>query len=329
MFLRRRRCAARRGAEGVLLMSLSLSGAVHGCAQHPEGGQADMQVSSEQHGRSNTFRLRMTVDGRRIELKAKDVEIAGDAADISAVRPGGYFSAVEERGGVRREIAIEPGPDGQLRRSYSVGGNPHPFDAGARAWLAGVVLDFARQSGVGAEARVRWLLGRGGATGVLAEVSEIRNNPVKRLYLERLIAAGGRDAAALARAIGQAQRELQSAQELAEFLRGLVSHVGADREARRAFFKAAEAVASGSERRRVLTAVVQSDAADAEFIRAALQSSQSLASEHERAEFLIEAARARPLGDDLRAGFLDAASKLQSSYHRGRVTAALEAERRP
>lgn len=310
-------------------MSLTMLAAVLGCAPHSKGGQVDMQVSSEQHGQSNSFQLRMSEGGRRIELKAKNVEITADANDISAIRAGGYFSAVEERGGVRREVAIEPGPDGQLRRSYSLGGQPRPFDAEARAWLSAVVLDFARQSGVGAEARVRHLLEQGGPAGVLAEISEIKSNQVKRAYFGRLVETGGLDSAALVRTLEQAQRELQSAQELAEFLLGLTKSVGTDSQVRRAFFKAAEAVGSTAERRRVLAAAVNSDAADAGLIRSALQSSRSLASEHERAEFLIEVVQARRVGDDLRADFLAAVENIQSTYHRGRVMAALEGGRRP
>ena len=47
---------------------------------------------------------------------------------------GGVLRAAD-RGGVRRELTVRPGPDGTPAYDYRENGVPKPFDAAAQRWL--------------------------------------------------------------------------------------------------------------------------------------------------------------------------------------------------
>jgi len=288
-----------------------------------------MRTIKQEYTDSGEFHLSMSQDGQQIEFKAKDVEVAGDATDIESIGPHGYLFIAEERRGLQRTLRIEPNSDGQLKRSYSIQGMERTFDAEARDWLARNLLDFVRQSGVGAEARVRWLLRHRGPVGVLDEISQIKNNPLKSIYFSTLVRTGDLDSATLVKAVGQARREITSPTALADFLTGLVEHAGKNSDLCQAFFKASESINAANERRRVLSSALRAEPPVQEMLRSAIQSSATLNSEHEVADFLIEVTRVHRINEDLRPAFLAVMTQMRSRHYQQQVVNALALNEAP
>ncbi|HEV7588413.1 MAG TPA: M56 family metallopeptidase [Longimicrobium sp.] len=55
---------------------------------------------------------------------------------VARVDPGGFLHLAEDRDGVRRELTVHRGADGQPAYDYRENGVPKPFDERARRWLA-------------------------------------------------------------------------------------------------------------------------------------------------------------------------------------------------
>src|SRR6185295_1458015 len=105
-----------------------------------------------------------------------------------------------------------------IKRDYSINGQTQAMDSEGRAWLAKVLNDTVRQGGYDAPTRVKKILQRSGPSGVLAEISELKGDYVKRLYFDELVAQGNLDAAASRLVLQQAAREISSDYEKAEIL---------------------------------------------------------------------------------------------------------------
>ncbi|HYO62158.1 MAG TPA: hypothetical protein VER08_00735 [Pyrinomonadaceae bacterium] len=192
-----------------------------------------------------------------VRVKARNLELSDDGRAIKALHHDGFLSVWEQRGGVVRELRVTPSAGGGLAHSLSVRGRSQPFDAEAQAWLASVLLEFVRNSGFAADRRINSLLSRGGAEAVLAEVSLLPSDNIKRAYLQKLVEQGRLDAANLVRVFEKARREVTSDYELTEFLLAVKDSAGAGGEVRAAFFKALDRLQSDHDRGRVLAAVAR------------------------------------------------------------------------
>jgi beta-lactamase regulating signal transducer with metallopeptidase domain len=76
---------------------------------------------------------------RTVAFRALTVERAvldPERTGVARVAPGGSLRLAEDRGGVRRELTVRRGADGQPAYDYRENGAPKPFDAAARRWLA-------------------------------------------------------------------------------------------------------------------------------------------------------------------------------------------------
>jgi hypothetical protein len=221
------------------------------------GCRAAFAWNSTQHTRSggDMIESSWSTDGQRVQVSARDVELSDDVQRITAIHNNGYLIIRDKRRSGPRELKVVPGTNGQLSFSYSVGGQQQEFDAQARMWMAQTLLEFVRNSGYAAGRRVSWLLSQQGPNGVLAEVSSIPSDNIKRIYLQKLAETGNLDAANLIRVIERARQEVTSDFELTEFLISLKGQVNTNSEVRAAFMKTVERLQSDNDRRKVLSAI--------------------------------------------------------------------------
>src|SRR6266496_4101956 len=106
----------------------------------------------------------------------------------------------------------------KIKRSYSVNGQSRAFDDDARSWLVNVLNQTVRLGGYDARARVQKMLKQSGARGVLAEISQLKSDYVKRIYFDELFAQGQLDSDTARLALRMAGTELSSDYEKAQLL---------------------------------------------------------------------------------------------------------------
>ncbi|MFL6274867.1 MAG: hypothetical protein ACJ74G_06600 [Blastocatellia bacterium] len=251
------------------------------------------------------------------------VEFAEDYSDITAISPAnGELRISERRGGVTRKFEATPGTDG-VKRTYSVNGEPKPLDAEAHAWLAKVLHDTVQQGGYDAPARVARLLERGGPGAVLAEISQLRGDYVKRLYFSELLKQGNLDAETARLALRQAAREISSDYEKTELLIRMAGTYLRDDRFRSVYLEGANTIHSDYERGRAFKAVLKKGSLDKDNLLFVLKSVDVISSDYEKAELLVKLSHVFPLDESLQMAFLGAVRTITSDYEKGRAIIGL------
>ncbi len=259
--------------------------------------------------------LQVTIHGK--------VEFAEDYSDITAISPAsGELRISERRGGVTRKFEAKPSADG-IQRAYWVNGESRPLDGEARAWLAKMLNETVRQSGYDAPVRVGRLLQRGGPRAVLAEISQVNGDYVKRLYLDELLKQGNLDAGMARLALQQAAREISSDYEKAEILIKMARTYLRDDRFREVYLEGVNTIHSDYERGRALTAVLKKDTLNKDNLMFALKSAAAISSDYEKAELLVKISHAFPLDENLQMAYLDAVRTINSDYEKGRAITTL------
>src|ERR1700730_16512067 len=128
----------------------------------------------------NTTTWEQSDDGlkTRVEIRGK-AEFTDDYTDIRDVSEGGFVRIEEDRYGQSRRYEVRRSTNGELRRTYYLNGDVHPLDQEARNWLAKIVLNAVRQSGIDADKRVQTIMHQRGLTGVLDEIALISSDYAK------------------------------------------------------------------------------------------------------------------------------------------------------
>ncbi|MFC2138097.1 hypothetical protein ACFLTE_07990 [Bacteroidota bacterium] len=113
--------------------------------------------------------------GYEIKYKGKIV-VTDDDKDIKSISPGGYLHIEKMAFGNERSIKIESDVNGNLTNKYYEGNNEIPFDTKGKEWLAEILIDIIRSSGVGAEERVERIYKQKGINALIEEIEAISSS---------------------------------------------------------------------------------------------------------------------------------------------------------
>ncbi|MGB9180682.1 MAG: hypothetical protein WCB68_15735 [Pyrinomonadaceae bacterium] len=276
-------------------------------------------AQSESNQRSSTYQWRDTSEGTELSVTVRnDVRFNEEYTDVIRVGDDSFFQAREKRGGLTRQLKVTAGANGEPVRSYSVNGEARAFDAGARAWLKGMMVE-AVADGFDSSARVSRILKQQGARGVLEEIPRLKGDHVKRAYLEALVKNENLNTSDLQQAFRVAAREISSDYEKATFL---INASGAHRGnagALATYFAAIETVKSDYEHARVLKSGLKTKDVSRELLMLTITSAAKIGSDYEKANVLIEVVKSHSQDKRIRAALLDAIKTLDSDHERGRV----------
>ncbi|HWN43806.1 MAG TPA: M56 family metallopeptidase [Thermoanaerobaculia bacterium] len=124
------RLSPRSGAALGLLALLSLTVGA-GCQTHKTG---KINADLEHSGPEGRFHL----DAEGTFALARNHE------DVQSLEPGSHLT-LEEKGEENVRIEITAGPDGEVRRVFTVNGEERPYDWQGRAWMARTLPRFAHE----------------------------------------------------------------------------------------------------------------------------------------------------------------------------------------
>jgi beta-lactamase regulating signal transducer with metallopeptidase domain len=228
-------------------------------------------------------KLKIGIEG---DVQFNDAETA-----VTRISEGGELHIVEVRDGIKRELRLQPEGNG-FARLYRVDGDDAPYDAAAEKWLAAILPDIFRTTGLDAEARLKRILARGGVEAVLAEIALIHSDYVSANYIGGLFAQAELDTVQIDRVVA------------------LMAAIESDYELRRALTPA-------------LAAGVQSEASQVRVLALAAD----MESDYECAELLIAASKQIPLDGARLAAWSAATADIDSDYEQRRVLEALLAQK--
>jgi hypothetical protein len=251
------------------------------------------------------------------------VKLTDDWTAIASLSRGGRMRLEEDDGRVERRLDVTAGSDGRPVYSYKVDGEKRAFDAAGQKWLQGMLLHFLRGTGYDAARRVAWFLARQGPAGVLAEISQIPGDYVKRIYFEKLFAASGLAADAVGRALAQAGREIGSDYDLRQ---ALLAATGQDLGGATAlaYVEATRAIESDYDHREALTALLEKGRLDPGTLAALLRTARQIGSDYDLATVLVAVAEKSALKDPgVQSAYAEAAKEIGSDYDHRRALSAI------
>ena len=263
----------------------------------------------------NGIKLSVTIHG--------EVEFEDDYSDVRGIKTDdGSIRILDERGGVTRRFEVKVTSDG-IKRSYSINGQASPINDEARAWLKKVLKDTVVQGGYDAKPRVRRILAQSGPSGVLAEISTLKSDYVKRIYFDELLAQGNLDANTSRQALRQAAQEIKSDYEKSQLLIKMSANYVRDDQSREIYIEGVNSINSSYEKGRALSALLKQGNLSHENLLFVIKSAHNISSDYERSQLLIKVASGFPLDERARVAYLEGISSMSSDYEKGRVLSAL------
>jgi hypothetical protein len=206
-----------------------------------------------------------------------------------------------------------------VERAFSINGVSYPFAPEGRKWAVEILPRVARESGIGAPARVERMLKQGGPPAVLAEISRIDSDSAKRIYSEELIGHTN-DPELFRRVVRQAMHEIESDGERRMLLSGLVRRGAARGPLLTDLLLAAARLRSSGEKARFLMEASRFYAEDESTRSAYFKVLNSIESDGERCRVLAALLK-RPLAKEDLVRVFDAAAKLDSDGEKARLLA--------
>ena len=279
---------------------------------------------TESDGRNVRWLAHWAGDDCRFDLRATgDVKFNSDFTDIASVANGGTFELTDVQGNTTRRLTMRPDGSGRLVRSYSVNGRDQAWDDQGQRWLAEVLVELDRMSGVGIDYRYGSLFAHGGARAVIDEAEKMTGDYPRGMYLRRLVDSATLTDGEYQRVVGAASRDMSSDYERSRVLQTVLAKSPSSREVARSAARAAGTFSSDYERSRVLLAAIDSKALEGDDVISVIETVARSSSDYEKARVLLAVAARWTLTADSRKAYLRAADTIRSDYENRRVLSAL------
>jgi len=160
--------------------------------------------STNDDGKTRRWTVRISGEGCSLDLVTEgQIGFTGDFTDISSISDNGYFRLDVTDKGVRRQLEVES-RGGALTRTWRLDGRERPYDADAKSWFAGFLIDLDRRTAIGVDVRLPLLLKQGGVDAVLTETALMDSDYARSRYFASLAHATKLSSADVTRILKQA-----------------------------------------------------------------------------------------------------------------------------
>ena len=285
-----------------------------------------IENSHEQHDNDLIrWRARWSGDNCRIDLIATgDIRFNSDFTDITSITNDGTLDLLDVDGSTSRRLTMRPDRSGRLNRVYYVNDREQPWDDAAKRWLAALLIDLDRMTGIGIDYRFPTLFASGGPRAILDESEKMSSDYARGMYLRRLLERQKLSDAEYQRVLDITARLTRSDYETSRVLRAVAERASFDGEGMRAAYLAGVShMSSDYERSRSLQAILTKSSVSKEMAHGAVRAAERLSSDFERSRVLLAAIESRTLsGDDL-IPVIEVAARSRSDFEKSRVLLAV------
>ena len=260
-------------------------------------------------------------DSHRFDVRLRGtVTFTDDLTDVQSLSDGGYLTLRDWSTVVPHTIEITSS-NGALTRTYFVAGLKRPWDDEAKRFLATQLPIMVRQSGIGAESRVKSIFERRGVNGVFEEIDRLGGDYARRLYLVALIDVARFDAASVQPLLQRVGDRLKSDYDRRQVLEHVASTVTLDRKAAAAYVQAMATMTSDYDQREALSALAKRNgpAVDGDTLAPALA---HMKSSYDKRTVLEQMIARDGLSTDGKRIVLAAVADLSGQYDRRQVLTA-------
>lgn len=258
-----------------------------------------------------------------IQVKG-DITLNDDDTGIKSISPGGSLKISKKTFGNKRTIIIESNSSGILNYEYYEGRHEIPFDPEGKKWLADVLLDVVRLTGIDAEGRTKRIYAKKGLDGVMDEIHEISSNTVMAVYFETLLENMSLSDDEIVTICAAISSEMSSNTERGRLYRKHADIFMRNNTTAIVFFTSLSKLSSNTERGAVLTSINSKiDFDDPKVTEAYFASVDRMSSNTERGRVLRYVERSQDLSNNAYARLLMSVKKLSSNTEMGSVMRAL------
>jgi beta-lactamase regulating signal transducer with metallopeptidase domain len=276
-------------------------------------------MGSADDGKGNAFVAWTGADCSVVIHVVGEPVFTGDESDVASFKGSGRFTVTDSEG--RTETVYDVRGDGaSLHRSYAVDREEQPVSADAGRWIAGMIVEYVRQSGYQAEARAQRILAARGVAGLLEEISAIRSDYGRGRYYLAGIAARP-TAAEIRQFLDHAAGHLDSDYEKGRVLSAVPVALLGEPGIRTSFLEVTRSIDSDYEKARALVAI-SGAGLDPASTHTALTAATTVTSSYERSRVLQAVTKSAPAGRDLDPLYFDAVTGIDSDYEKGQVLVA-------
>ncbi len=252
-----------------------------------------------------------------------EIDFTDDFMDIARLSSGSSFRIEEEDGRTRRWLEVTPGAGGQPEYEYRVDRDARPFDAAARAWYEGMLLQTFRRSGIAAEERVAALLRTGGQAAVMQEIDQLRSDHVFARYVEELILQADLSEQEAVRLVETASERVESDHYTAQILLALADrHLTSDQGVA-AFLRATRTLESDHYRAEVLSHALERRELERDQVLELIRAVNGMESDHYTAAVLGSVAQRYFLDEEMRQPYLEAVMTVESDHYKAQLLQSL------
>ena len=263
------------------------------------------------------MRMNWSDGSSRMDVRARGTIVFSDnLADVQSVSDGGLLTIRDWSTLIPHTVELR-GDGGRITRKYYVGGIERPWSDEAQHLLAEELPLLVRRSGLGAESRVKAILAREGVGGVLAEITRLDGDYVRRIYFAQLVNQAPLDPATVIPVLQQVGRQMTSDFERGQVLRLIANKVPLDESAAAEYVKAVDGMKGDFERRRALTALFEAHPHAPGVANLAIRSAGDMSSDFERGEVLRTALANGAIGDS--QALFAALGRMDSAFEKHRV----------
>ncbi len=312
--------------------------------------QEEFELSGNSN-RTHTYRNNTGVTSTDLEYRGKIV-FTDDETDVKYISPGRFLKFSKRSFGNKRTIILEGEAKGEIFREYYEGHKKLPFEPDGRKWMASVLPEIIRSTGIGAEERARKFYRNGGINALLEEIALLPSNYVKGKYYDASFKISGLKDDEMVSLIEDAGEEINSSYELGKIITGnseafsnkdlavaaainVTSEISSSYEQAKVYkhlltkanlssnnktlvIKNVREINSGYEQSGVLQAILK-DELSTENVRLVIGEVGYISSSYEQSKVLQYLIKNQSFDDlDLNI-MLNAVSKISSSYEQGKV----------
>jgi bla regulator protein blaR1 len=342
-----------------LLVLIVLPGCSVSMLHADEKGNFSQNSYSTKTG-TRSFNSHSNHDGIKTRTKAKltgDMKLSEDETEILEFPEDSYLSySVKQPGQDEIKIKIERDGDDNVEYKYYVDGDKKEFDQKAKNWLASVLPELLRRTGLNVKERVARFKKRGGDQAVLEEIELIQTDYVTGLYMKELLSISQLSSTDLGKLISlsesiesdfelanvlkvvissqslgdegwqqlfAASQTIQSDFELANLLKKSVNHLSNSDDAQVLFFKAASSIQSDFEMRSLFETFLDNQTVNKAFLGRMLAAAESIQSDFELASLLLLADENLLADPALFDSYLELSKSISSDFEMRRAFSKL------
>lgn len=308
---------SKRNLFAIFLMALMVFPATEIVSQKRKKGSSSFSINRSSNNGKSTIHVKNNGKDFKIEYEG-DFTISNDDRDITGISNGGFIEITKSSFGSRRRILIEADRSGNLIRKYYIGSRERDYEPEGREWLAEILPEVVRSSGLGAESRVARFFSQGGANAVLGEIRQMDSDYVKAIYFELLLERNlsNGDLVSVIRTAGD---EVDSDHYLSEILKSNQKAFLSSSQTINAYINATRSIQSDHYVTTVLKKVINDSSISDSQMASLLDISKSVESDHYMTEILTEMMDNRTLNTQNTAKVIELSKDIESDHYKSEV----------